>query len=439
MTLKCISTLLISVLLISCSSKMTAENENEVLNRISNEYVRLALEIGQYDTDFVDAYYGPDSLKPSDQKSAEFPKDRFITHAAGLKKQLDSLAAASQNDTIQKRTNWLSAQLTAFERRIKVFSGEHVAFDEESKELFDAVAPVYPEKHFQSQIAKLDSLLPGKGSISGRFQKLAEDFLIPENKIDTVFKAAIAEARRRTLQHYKLPSDETFTLEYVKDKPWSGYNWYKGNFRSIIQINVSQPIFIERAIDLACHEGYPGHHVYNTLLEKNLFQDKKWTEISLYPLFSPQSLIAEGSANYGISVAFPGDEQKEFCKKILMPLAKMDTSKADRYFEALAIKSGLGYVRNEVARGILNKTMTDPEAVQWLQNYALLTQKGATDYLKFIKKYRSYVINYNYGQDLVKNYIEAKGGTAQAPQRRWELFGDLLSNEIKASDLLNSK
>jgi hypothetical protein len=113
----------------------------------------------------------------------------------------------------------------------------------------------------------------------------------------------------------------------------------------------------------------------------------------------------------------------------------MDTSKADLYFEALAVKSGLGYVRNEVARGILNKTMTDLQAIQWLQNYALLTQKGAADYLKFIKKYRSYVINYNYGQDLVKNYIEAKGGTDNAPERRWQLFGNLLSNEVKASDL----
>jgi len=435
MGLKCITTLLISVLLVSCSSKMTTESENDALSRIANEYLRLALKIGQFDTNFVDAYYGPDSLKPSNSKSAEFPKDSFIAHAAGLKKELDSLASVSRNDTTSKRAKWLSAQLTAFERRIKVFSGENAAFDEESKELFDAVAPVYPEKHFQLQIARLDSLLPGKGSISGRFQKLAENFLIPENRVDTIFKTAIAEARKRTLLHYKLPAGETFTLEYVKDQPWSGYNWYKGNFRSIIQINVSQPVFIERAIDLACHEGYPGHHVYNTLLEKNLFQDKKWTEISLYPLFSPQSLIAEGSANYGISVAFPGNEQEEFCKKVLMPLAGMDTSKADLYFKALAVKSGLGYVRNEVARGILNKTMTEQQAIRWLQNYALLTQKGAMDYLRFIKKYRSYVINYNYGQDLVKNYIEAKGGTDNAPERRWELFGDLLSNEVKASDL----
>ena len=36
----------------------------------------------------------------------------------------------------------------------------------------------------------------------------------------------------------------------------------------MIQVNTDLPITIDRAIDLACHEGYPGHHVYNALLEK---------------------------------------------------------------------------------------------------------------------------------------------------------------------------
>jgi hypothetical protein len=105
--------------------------------------------------------------------------------------------------------------------------------------------------------------------------------------------------------HYQLPANEDFKLEYVTDKPWSGYNWYKGNYQSVIQINTDLQIFINRAIDVGSHESYPGHHVYNMLLEKNLYAGKGWIEISLYPLFSPQSLIAEGSANYGIEVAFP--------------------------------------------------------------------------------------------------------------------------------------
>jgi hypothetical protein len=57
-----------------------------------------------------------------------------------------------------------------------------------------------------------------------------------------------------------LPAEESFTLEYVTNQPWSGYNWYKGHYTSLIQINTDLPVAISRALDLACHEGYPGHH-----------------------------------------------------------------------------------------------------------------------------------------------------------------------------------
>ncbi|MEO6288065.1 MAG: hypothetical protein ABIN80_06550 [Dyadobacter sp.] len=427
---------LMIVLLNACTSKTGESSEKAAFDQISVDYVKIGLTIGQYDGDFVDAYYGPDSLKPAQKPGPVFPKDSLILRITKLRTALADLAGKTANDSLKHRAGWMTSQLIAFERRVRIFSGEYAPFDVESKELFDAVAPAYTERHFQSLIARLDSILPGKGSLPDRFQKMASRFLIPKTKIDTIFKTAIAEARKRTLQHYKLPSQENFQLEYVTDKPWSGYNWYKGNYKSLIQINVSQPIFIERAIDLACHEGYPGHHVYNALLEKNFFHDKGWTEISLYPLFSPQSLIAEGSANFGISLAFPGDEQKQFCKNVLIPLAGLDTAGTDAYFEALEIKSELNYARNEVARGLLSKKMSEPEVIRWLTDYCLLTEKGAIVYFNFIKKYRSYVINYNYGQDLIKNYIHSKGGAEANPALRWKLFEELLTTQVKASDLV---
>ena len=102
-----------------------------------------------------------------------------------------------------------------------------------------------------------------------------------------------------------LPQAERFDLEYVNGTPWSACNWYKGGYRSVIQVNTDLPIAIDRAIDLACHEGYPGHHVYNANLERTLVKERGWVEFSLYPLFSPQSFIAGGSANFGVDMAFP--------------------------------------------------------------------------------------------------------------------------------------
>lgn len=415
------------ILFASCNYNSAKQTEQQKLNALAEKYVRLGLTIGQYDSAFVDAYYGPDSLKPQTAKSETFPKDSLLASVDILKAETGTLAENTTNDTIRLRANWLVQQLTAFGRRIRIFTGELKPFDEESIELFGVTAPVYDEAHFKTLIASLDSLLPGKGPVPDRFQKLANKFIIPRDKLDTVFKTAIAEARKRTLAHYKLPAHETFTLEYVTGKSWSGYNWYKGNYNSLIQISEDLQIFIDRAIDLGCHEGYPGHHVYNMLLEKNLYHDKGWVEISLYPLFSPQSLIAEGSANYGIELAFPGTEKNEYTRNVLLPLAGLDSTNLDLYFKALAIKGELNYSRNEVARGLLSGKMTEEEALRWLMDYTLLNKESAIKSISFIRNNRSYVINYNYGQDLVKKYI---GDSA-----RWKKFGALLSNPVTTADL----
>lgn len=420
----------------SCKQEPGNKQGVEKINQLAQQYVRLGLQIGQYDNAFVDAYYGPDSLQPKTIKSTVFPKDSLLGSVDHLLGEMKTFIAGEKNDTLINRAKWISAQLTAFARRIRIFSGEYGTFDEESKDLFGVVAPTHPEKYYKDLVAKLDSVLPGKGDIPSRFQTLANRFIIPKNKLDTVFKTAIAECRKRTQAHYTLPQNENFTLEYVTNKPWSGYNWYKGNYQSVIQINTDLQIFIDRAIDVGSHESYPGHHVYNMLLEKNLYTGKGWVEISLYPLFSPQSLIAEGSANYGIEVAFPGMEKNKFTREVLLPLAGLDTAGVDIYFKALALKGELNYVRNEVGRGILNGTMTEPEALRWLMEYGLNNKETSAHGISFIKVNRSYVINYNYGKDLVKNDIESKGGTESDPAKRWELFGLLLSNQVTPMQLL---
>lgn len=424
----------IIVFIISCRQQDNG-NPGKDINQVARQYVKLGLTIGMYDPDFVDAYYGPDSLKPAAPKSALFPKDSLLRAADSLIFYLDPYLKAEPRDSNTIRAGWIHDQLVAFKRRIRIFSGETAGFDEESKDLFGVVAPSFDESYFKSIVTRLDSSLPGKGTIADRFQLMAQRYIIPPHKLDTVFRTAITEARKRTNAFYSLPGSESFTLEFVKDKSWSGYNWYKGNYSSLIQINTDISIFIERAIDVASHESYPGHHVYNMLLEKNLYRDKGYVEISLYPLFSPQSLIAEGSANYGIEMAFPGKEKNKLAKELLLPLAGLDTTGLDTYFEALQLKGKLNFVRNEVARGIINKTMDEKEALRWLMEYGLNNEETARKSLSFINKYRSYVINYNYGKQLVKEYIESDKTTAGSAAARWNMFGQLLSSQVRVGEL----
>ena len=421
------------IFMISCSEKINTKDSE--LNSLSEQYVQLGLSIGQYDPDFVDAYYGPDSLKPKTEAGEIFPKDSLLNVVAGLKTKLKAISS-ELSDTGKLRAGWISQQLTAFDRRIRIFSGEFKSFDEESKDLFGIAAPVYPESHYAALLDTLNKILPGKGDVQTRFQNLANQFIIPKDKLDTVFRTTISEARKKTKEHYELPAEESFSIEYVNNKPWSGYNWYKGNFISIIQINNDTKIFLERAIDVGSHESYPGHHVYNMLLEKNLYRDKGWVEISLYPLFSPQSFIAEGSANYGVDLAFPGENKINFAREIISPLAGLDTTNLSLYFKALAIRSQLNYARNEAGRGLVNGTMDEKQALNWMINYCLYNEETALKSISFIRKYRSYVINYNYGLDLVKQFVEAKAGDRKDVKKQWAVFGELLSNPVLPQDLL---
>jgi hypothetical protein len=407
------------------------------MNALAERYVKLVLAVGQHDDAFVDAYYGPPEWKTAATAAGKRPLEELGREADGLANEL-AATAQPDDEMLRLRRDYLRAQVHAVSTRIRMLQGARLDFDAESRELYDAVAPTYDEAHFAQALQRLDTLVPGEVALADRVETLRQRVAIPPDKLDAVFKAAIAECRARTVAHVTLPAGEEFRLEYVTGKPWSGYNWYQGKFHSLIQINTELPIFIDRAVDLACHEGYPGHHVYNVLLEKHLVTDRGWREFTVYPLFSPQSLIAEGSANFGIDVAFPGDERMRFERDRLYPLAGLDQSLAPKYHEVLLALDELSYAGNEAARRYLNGKMSKDDALAWLVKYTLTSRPRAEQRVRFFDTYRSYVINYNYGKDLVRRYVEAAGGTDSRPDVRWKVFGDLISSPRLPSGLTGS-
>jgi hypothetical protein len=398
------------------------------MNALAERYVKTVLAMGQHDSDYVDAYYGPPEWKKA-AETAKIGLDAVASQARAIRADLAKVGSAQRgNEMEQLRWQYLDRQLSSMEARIRMLRGERLSFDEESKALYDAVAPTYPASHFQAIIDNLEKRFPGQGSLAVRYDTWRKPFTIPRDKLDAVFQQAITGCRERTRKHISLPTSESFTLEYVTNKPWSGYNWYQGNLKSLIQVNTDLPIFIDRAIDLACHEGYPGHHVYNALLEKHLVGDRGWMEFTVYPLFSPQSLIAEGTANFGIEVAFPGKERIAYETKTLFPAARIDTTRADEYYEVQELVDQLSYAGNEAARAYLDGKMSAAEAANYLETYGLYSPERAKQRVRFIDKYRSYVINYNLGKDMVRQYIESRGGTASNPAKRWDEFEKLMAS-----------
>jgi hypothetical protein len=406
---------------------------NTTMNALAERYVKVVLAMGQHDKDYVDAYYGPPEWKNEAEKT-KLGLDVIAERAHALRADL-AKAPRGTGEMEQLRWRYLDRQLAALEACIRIVKGERLSFDDESKALYDAVAPTYPASHFQEILDKLEKRFPGQRSLAARYDAWRRPFVIPRDKLDGVFQAAIKACRERTLKHVTLPPSEQFTVEYVTNKSWSGYNWYQGQYRSLIQVNTDLPIYADRAIDLACHEGYPGHHVYNALLEKNLVRDRGWVEFTVYPLFSPQSLIAEGTANYGIEVAFPGRERVDYEQTVIFPAAGLDPSRAAEYYEVQALVDQLAYAGNEAARQFINGKMTEADAAAFIERYGLYAPERAKQRVRFIAQYRSYVINYNLGKDMVRKYIESRGGTVDQPAKRWAEFERLLSSPRLPSDL----
>jgi hypothetical protein len=402
------------------------------LDEVAEAYVKLVLAVGQHDPNYVDAFYGPPAWRTTAEKEKK-PLEAIGRDAAVLFEKLNHIdTTAIADHAVILRRRYLAQQLSSLAARVRMLEGEKFTFDRESKVLYDAVPPTYPGKHFASIIMQLDTLLPGEGTIRDRYERFRNRFIIPVGKLDTVFKAAIAECRRRTTLHIELPPNESFTVEYVNNTPWGAYNWYKGNATSLIQLNTDLPVYIDRAIDIAAHEGYPGHHVYNALLEERLVRKRGWVEFTVYPLFSPQSLIAEGSANYGVHVVMPEEDRVRFEKNVLYPLAGLDTAEAERYHKVMQLIRGLSYADNEAARGLMNGTMDKPEVLDWFMEYKLQTREEALRELSFVETYRSYVINYNLGEDLVGSYVESHAAT---PEQRWHVLEQLLSSPRLPSGL----
>jgi len=406
------------------------------MNDIAPAYVKLVLAVGQHDKDYIDAFYGPAEWK-REAEASKRPLPEIASEASALIARLEAIPEPA-DEMLRLRRAYLTRQLRALSTRVAMLGGKRLSFDEESRQLYDAVAPVNTEEHFRQVRDELDRALPGRGgsaTLLERYEAFRKDFTIPRDRVDGVFRAAIAECRDRTIRHIPLPPGESFTVEDVTGKSWSGYNWYQGTYKSLIQVNTDLPITIDRPIDLACHEGYPGHHVYNTLLEKNLVRDRGWIEYSVYPLFSPQSLIAEGSANFGIEMAFPGGERVEFERAKLYPLAGLDPARAEEFDHVRQIVDRLAYAGNEAARRYINGEIDAGGAARWLAEYALYPRDRAEQRVRFIDQYRSYVINYNLGKDLVRRFVESHGGTPDQPEKRWEVFEMLLSSPRLPSQL----
>lgn len=416
-----------AVLLMCQVAAVTAAQRDHALDQVADAYLTLALQLTHYDKNpFV--FIG-DKSRLAAAKSEVPSLAELETQLAG---QLAVLRALTHGDAGRRAS--LDARLLATLTRAQILQGKYPAsFDDETRLMFGVVVPSRSETHFSALIAELDQLIPGDAPLHERMERFRDQFVIPVEKLSLVMNTALQECRRRTKANIAMPADEALQLVIVQDKPFVGFTQFMGDSRSQILINRDVPVHIERAIELGCHEAYPGHHTHGSLLEANISMSRGWAEFDYFPLYGPFAIVMEGVANFGIDVAFPADEREKYERDILLPMAGISDNDYATYQHYLRLQRELNFARNEAARMYLYGGASREEAIEWLMRFGLETRGTASQRLDFIAAYRTYVICYNFGLDVVEQFVQR---TAQ--NDTWDTLENILNGNITPEMMLQT-
>ena len=172
-------------------SVLSCSNTNVPENTDVQEYLFLELSMGMHDPAQVDAYFGPERLQQQAEAEA-ITLDEITQRAAALAQSITTWPGAGMDELEQQRIRSLELRLQALQTRIRLNQGEEISFDEESRLLFDAVAPHHDAAYFEEILTQIDALLPGKGPLPERVSAFRERFIIPPDRLSAVFDAALA-------------------------------------------------------------------------------------------------------------------------------------------------------------------------------------------------------------------------------------------------------
>jgi len=182
------------------------------LDDLAKRYVRLALELGEYDKDYVDAYLGPEEWR--EKARAELrPKVQLAADIAEFLAKLKSTNTEAELDA--HRLDHLIKNVRAMNARIRMVNGETFSFNEEARLIYDAEVPEYDDEHFDQLLADIDAMVPGEGDLAERVDAFRAQFDLAADKVEPVFQAAVDECRKRTAKHIDLPGNERYSLELV--------------------------------------------------------------------------------------------------------------------------------------------------------------------------------------------------------------------------------
>lgn len=386
-------------------------------------FLRLALEINKHIEGYVDAYFGPDEIKKKiDSVKALSPQQLFENHQL-----LENLIPTDDPN----RHKYLVALTNSMGFMIRKLNGEIFDYLEEVGGLFGISPELIDEKVILNIHKLLDDQIPGKGSLAERIKKRKQELRIPKADIPNAISLIQKEIRHRSGTLFSFNAKESIEIKYVKEKPWGAYNWYLGDYHSLIEINLDidwDPLSLSR---LMIHETYPGHHTELQTKEQILFKELGYAEESCMLLLSPRPIIMEGIATTAIEIISSEMEIFEWIAEDLVTILELPK-----------VKPGELYIRSKVSPVLQNSVsnaailyhsgnINEEDAIEYLQTYGLFSYELAKNIFKMVVDplYQTYVFTYTEGYRLID---QAALGKSKLP-----LFKRLLTEQILPDDLLS--
>jgi hypothetical protein len=378
-------------------------------DELARRYVTLALAVGQHSPDDIDAYYGPAELRPAAGVA--------LVPLSTLQQQSQQLLALARDAVADSpRKQRLLIKLAQLQAVINLLlTPRQLNYADEARLVYAVEVSETPNPDAASAIRKLDRLLAGPGPLSIRVQSYRDRYRVPAEKRKALFERALQECRKRTLAHWNLPADESLSVEWTRS---TGAAWhrYAGRHHSVLQINPDALAYEESAVDIACHEGYPGHHAQFVM--QDISQSSAGFEIedSVVLLRTADAVHREGAAEYGVQLAFPLEDRVTFERDVLFPIAGLKPAEAAKHVRVMQLIRQIAPSVSPIVAGYRDGRISRAEAQQALQSSALSSSPVAL--LDFVDRYGAYATGYTVARDRVQRDVE----TAQRRpvDERWQ-------------------
>ncbi|OXR42297.1 hypothetical protein B7C42_05496 [Nocardia cerradoensis] len=387
------------------------------------EYLRLGLAFDRLEPGFVDAYTGDPALRRA-VESAPAPQPRELAdRAATLRKELPEAGLSEQ------RTEFLEAHLRALECSGRKFAGDDISFIDEVRSYFDVDIALGDVEDYRDAHRQLDEVLAGDGPLLDRMTAHRRADEIPPQRLTDCVQAFSGALRELVRERYPLPDHEQVEYEIVGDKPWSGFNYYLGNFRSRVAINSDLKQHMAQLPALIAHEAYPGHHTEHCRKEAGLVAAGQ-DEQTLFVVNTPQCLMAEGLADLALK-SIVGPDWGIWAQEIYADLGlRFDGERAQRLSNASA---KLLAVRQDAALLLHDRGRSADEVAEFLQRWSLTTPERARQSLRFLSSplWRAYISTYVEGYRLLGGWLDRAVDAGDRVAR----FGRLLDEPLTPAAL----